>query len=75
MIDLVVDRGTKERAVEEAEAVMFKCFERGVSLKTIDGNVPTLRPAMVISQEEVDRALAVIEEAIDEVERGIGYTQ
>jgi 4-aminobutyrate aminotransferase len=72
-IDLVTDRETKARAVEEAEAVMFKCLERGVSLKTIDGNVLTLRPALVITQPQMDQALAVIEEAIDEVERGIGY--
>ena len=72
-IDLVTDRETKARAVEEAEAVMFKCLERGVSLKTIDGNVLTLRPALVITQAQMDQALGVIEEAIDEVERGIGY--
>jgi 4-aminobutyrate aminotransferase len=72
-IDLVRDRATRERAVEEAEAVMFKCLERGVSFKTIDGNVLTLRPALVITQPEMDRALDIVEEAIGEVERGESY--
>jgi 4-aminobutyrate aminotransferase len=72
-IDLVKDRATKDRAVDEAEIVMFKCLERGLSFKTIDGNVLTLRPALVITQTEMDRALDILEQAIGEVERGEGY--
>jgi 4-aminobutyrate aminotransferase len=72
-IDLVKDRATKERAVDEAEIVMFKCLERGLSFKTIDGNILTLRPALVITREEMDRALDILEQAIGEVESGGGY--
>ena len=72
-IDLVKDRATKERAVDEAEIVMFKCLERGLSFKTIDGNVLTLRPALVITQEEMDRALDILEQTIGEIERGGTY--
>jgi 4-aminobutyrate aminotransferase len=69
-IDLVKDRATKERAVDEAEIIMFKCIERGLSFKTIDGNVLTLRPALVITQAEMDRALDILDQSIGEVERG-----
>mgnify|MGYP001568357894 FL=1 len=72
-IDLIKDRATKERAVDEAEIIMFKCLERGLSFKTIDGNVLTLRPALVITHAEMDRALDILEEAIGEVERGGSY--
>jgi 4-aminobutyrate aminotransferase len=72
-IDLVKDRATKERAVDEAEVVMFKCLERGLSFKTIDGNVLTLRPALVITQEEMDRALDILGQALGEVEGGGSY--
>jgi 4-aminobutyrate aminotransferase len=70
-IDLVKDRTTKERAVEEAEVIMFKCLERGLSFKTIDGNVLTLRPALVITAAEMDHALGILEQAIGEVEKGV----
>jgi len=66
-IDLVRDRQTKERAVREAEMIMFKCMEKGLAFKTIDGNVITLRPALVITREEMDWALNVLDEAIGEV--------
>jgi 4-aminobutyrate aminotransferase len=72
-IDLVKDRKTKERAVDEAEIIMFKCLEKGLSFKTIEGNVITLRPALVITQEEMDRALGILEEAIGDVEQGQTY--
>jgi 4-aminobutyrate aminotransferase len=72
-IDLVKDPKTKERAVDEAEIIMFKCLEKGLSFKTIEGNVITLRPALVITQEEIDRALGILEGALDEVERGKKY--
>jgi 4-aminobutyrate aminotransferase len=59
--------------VDEAEIIMFKCLEKGLSFKTIEGNVITLRPALVITQGEIDRALDIIEGALDEVERGKKY--
>jgi 4-aminobutyrate aminotransferase len=72
-IDLVRDAKTRERAVDEAEIIMFKCLERGLSAKTIEGNVLTLRPALVITQQEMDRAIDIIDEVIGEVEQGKKY--
>jgi 4-aminobutyrate aminotransferase len=71
-IDLVRDRTTKERATREAEAIMFRCMERGLAFKTIDGNIITLRPALVITREEMDWALDILDEAIGEVEDASG---
>lgn len=72
-IDLVKDRATKQRALDEAESVMYKCMERGLAFKTIEGNVITLRPSLIITRQEMDQALDILEEAIGEVQRGIGY--
>jgi 4-aminobutyrate aminotransferase len=67
-IELVKDRKTRERASEEAEAVMYAALSRGLSFKTTMGNILTLTPALTITREEMDRALAIIEESIAEVE-------
>jgi len=72
-IDLVRSRKTKERAVDEAEIIMFKCLEKGLSAKTIEGNILTLRPALVITRGQMDRAIDIIDEAIGEVEQGNKY--
>jgi len=67
-IELVKDRTKREPANKEAEAVMYKCLTGGVSFKLTMGNIITLTPALVITQEEMDFALGVIEKAISEVE-------
>ena len=72
-IDLVTDRKTRQRAVDEAEIIMFKCLEKGLSFKTIEGNIITLRPALVITREEMDMALDILDETIGEVEKGATY--
>ena len=72
-VDLVKDPRTKARAVDEAESIMYKCMENGVAFKTIEGNVVTLRPSLLITRQEMDRALAVLEQAIAEVEAGALY--
>lgn len=69
-IELVKDKTTREPAVEEAEKVMYKCMSGGVSFKLTMGNIITLTPALVITKEEMDFALGVIENAIEEVENG-----
>ncbi|MBP5740039.1 MAG: aminotransferase class III-fold pyridoxal phosphate-dependent enzyme, partial [Spirochaetia bacterium] len=68
-IELVKDRESREPAVEEAEKVMYKCLSGGVSFKLTMGNIITLTPALVITKEEMDFALGVIEKAIEEVSR------
>jgi 4-aminobutyrate aminotransferase len=72
-IDLVSDSKTRQRAVEEAEVVMFKCMEKGLAFKTIEGNIITLRPSLVITRDEMDTALDILEQSIDEVEKGDKY--
>lgn len=68
-IELVKDRETREPAIEEAEDVMYRCLSGGVSFKLTMGNIITLTPALVITQEEMDFALDVIEKAISQVEK------
>jgi 4-aminobutyrate aminotransferase len=67
-IELVKDRQTRERASDEAEAVMYAALSKGVSFKLTMGNIITLTPALIITKEEMDQALDIIEECIAGVE-------
>ncbi|WP_257658508.1 (R)-1-hydroxy-2-aminoethylphosphonate ammonia-lyase [Parapedobacter lycopersici] len=58
-IDLVKHTDTKERAVAEAERIMYECLKRGVAFKLIEGNVITIRPALTISKAQCDEVLDV----------------
>jgi 4-aminobutyrate aminotransferase len=68
-IELVKNRDTRERASDEAEAVMYAALSKGLSFKTTLGNILTLTPALTITQEEMDKALDIIEACIGEVEK------
>jgi 4-aminobutyrate aminotransferase len=67
-IELVRDRETHARANEEADRVMYLALERGLSFKLSAGNVLTLTPPLTISQGELDRALAIVDECLTNVE-------
>jgi len=67
-VELVKDRQTRERAADEAEAVMYAALSKGLSFKLTMGNILTLTPALTITKEQMDRALDIIEECIAEIE-------
>lgn len=68
-IELVKDRATRERATDEAEAVMYSALTKGLSFKLTMGNILTLTPALTITKDEMDKALSIIEECLAEVEK------
>ncbi|MCL4793382.1 MAG: aspartate aminotransferase family protein [Bryobacteraceae bacterium] len=61
-VDLIRPGGT--RATDEADRVMYLCLERGLSFKTTMGSTLTLTPPLTITRAEMDRALAILDEAI-----------
>jgi 4-aminobutyrate aminotransferase len=67
-IELVKDRQTRERACDEAEAVMYAALSKGLSFKLTMGNIITLTPALTITRQEMDKALDIIEGCIAEVD-------
>ncbi|RIK86666.1 MAG: aspartate aminotransferase family protein, partial [Planctomycetota bacterium] len=66
-VELVKDRTTRERATDEAEQVMYRALDYGLSFKLTMGNVLLLTPPLVISQQELDQAIDVVDRCLDEV--------
>ena len=56
-------------ATREAEQVMYQCLERGLSFKVGQGNVLTLSPPLIIAPEDLERALDIVDAALEEVMR------
>jgi 4-aminobutyrate aminotransferase len=67
-VELVRDRNTRERATDEAEAVMYSALSMGLSFKTTMGNILTLTPPLIITKDEMDQALLILDQALSEVE-------
>jgi 4-aminobutyrate aminotransferase len=68
-IELVRDPKTKERAVEERNALVQAMFRRGVLLLGAGKNALRLAPPLVFSTAQADSVLEVFDEALTEVTR------
>jgi (R)-1-hydroxy-2-aminoethylphosphonate ammonia-lyase len=67
-VELVLDRGTREPAADAADAVLYAALRRGLSFKISMGNVLTLAPPLIVSQEHIDRAVSILDESLTEAE-------
>ena len=71
-IELVTERGSKVPASDAAERVLYACLSRGLSFKTTFGNVLTWTPPLIVTREQMDWALGVLEECLSVAERERG---
>jgi 4-aminobutyrate aminotransferase/(S)-3-amino-2-methylpropionate transaminase len=65
-MELVKDRQSKEPASDEAKAVVRFCLDRGLVVLTCGtfSNVIRLLPPLVITDEQLERGLSIMEEAL-----------
>jgi 4-aminobutyrate aminotransferase len=63
-VEIVSDRGARTPDPERAERILYDCLSNGLSFKISAGNVLTLSPPLTIPEDDLDRALAVVEAAI-----------
>ena len=66
-IELVRDRQTKERAATERDAVVRECFARGLLLLGAGANSIRISPPLVLTKEQADTALGILDQAIGAV--------
>jgi 4-aminobutyrate aminotransferase len=66
-IELVRNRQTKERAVEERNALVQAMFRRGVLALGAGKNALRLAPPLVLSKAQADSVLEVMDEALADV--------
>ncbi|WP_394010884.1 aspartate aminotransferase family protein [Anaerococcus cruorum] len=69
-VELVKDRKTKEADSESASKLITYLKNNGVLMITVKGNVLRFQPPLVITREEIDKALDIIERGFSELEKG-----
>jgi 4-aminobutyrate aminotransferase len=67
-IELVRDRRTKERAIDERDAVVTAAFTRGLLILGAGKNAVRFSPPLVLTREQADTAVRIFDEALSEVE-------
>ena len=69
-IELVKDRKTKEPDSESASKLITYLMQNGVLMITVKGNVLRFQPPLVITRDQLDKALDTIEKGFSELEKG-----
>ena len=68
-VELVLNQEEKTPANDLAEDVLYRCLSKGLSFKLTMGNVMTLTPPLIITREQIDLSLEIINESFIEAER------
>ncbi len=71
-VDLVKDRRTREPARAEALKVCWRAWEKGLVMISFGrfGNVLRIAPPLTIGEEELEKALGILEDSMEEVMKG-----
>jgi 4-aminobutyrate aminotransferase/(S)-3-amino-2-methylpropionate transaminase len=70
-LELVKDRVTKEPAADQAKALVKFCYEKGLiilSCGNFSNVIRTLMP-LVITDEQLERGLAILEEGLSSLQK------
>ncbi|MFX1559252.1 MAG: aspartate aminotransferase family protein [Promethearchaeota archaeon] len=72
-VELVRDQKTKEPAVQEILEVMEVCREKGLLIGKggLDNNVIRVQPPLELTDEQIDQACGILDEAFTEVEKSL----
>ncbi len=70
-LELVRDRQSREPAAEEAKELVRRCYEKGLVLIACGnfGNVLRVLMPLVITEEQLERGLAILEDAFQELKK------
>jgi 4-aminobutyrate aminotransferase len=64
-VEIAGDEARRISARDMAERVMYEALSRGLSFKVTMGNVISLAPPLMITQEEMGEAMEILEKSID----------
>jgi 4-aminobutyrate aminotransferase len=69
-VELVQDRLTKNPAAEKTAAICYRCYELGVLLfyVGIHSNVIEITPPLTINKEEIDQAIAILDQSFTDLQ-------
>jgi 4-aminobutyrate aminotransferase/(S)-3-amino-2-methylpropionate transaminase len=72
-VELVKDKKTKEPAVEETNRLKEKMRNRGILVGTggVKACVIRFQPPLVITLDELDKAVTVMDEELEKIEKGV----
>ena len=63
--------GTKEADLNGTFKVLYRCYEKGLIIISVAGNVLRIQPPLIISENELREGFRIIAESLDEYGKGL----
>lgn len=78
-IEIVTDKQTKTPSPLHASAISQYCRDNGLLIGhrptgAVSGNILRMLPPLVLTRQEADEALAILEAALDHAQKAVSYT-
>ena len=70
-VDLVKDPLTKERNREAAAKICYRAWEKGLLLSFFSNSVLRIQPPLIITEEEFNKGIDIIEECMSDFKKGL----
>jgi 4-aminobutyrate aminotransferase len=70
-VELVTSRSERTPAPQATAKVAWRCWELGLLVTFLRGNVLRLVPPLVITTEQIDGAVSILDRALDDVAQGL----
>lgn len=67
VLGIVLRRPDGARAQHEAETILYGALSRGLSFKITMGSILTLTPPLTVTREEMDTAIRILRECLEEL--------
>ena len=71
-VELVKNQQTKEKAKEERDKIVYRCFEKGLIILGAGENSVRFSPPLIINKEEMDTGIEIFEKVLSDVEKEAG---
>lgn len=69
-VDLVTDRKTMEKNYDAAVKISYRAIENGLLMIFVGQNSLRIQPPLVITEEQMDKAIDILDKAIDDYVNG-----
>jgi 4-aminobutyrate aminotransferase len=72
-VEIVKDRASRTAAPEVRNRIIQRCFEKGLLLVGAGKHVVRFLPALVVTDQQIDQAVALFTEAVLEIDRELPH--
>ncbi len=70
-IEIVMDKQSKTPDADAATKIIYRAFQKGLVIITLQGNILRFQPPLVITRDQLNEALQKLDDIFAELDQGL----